>query len=233
MSVGGRAEVGGDRQPNQVRLRVEAETHGQVQDQRRERDADHVIDQECGQHAGEEHGRGEERERRPYARQRPRRQPIEEVRQPEEADDDHHAEQERDGGKIDGINGLLEGEQPTGEHQRGTDPGDARAVHAQPWHSPCRQAQVGQGKEGNRQPEGGVFGHSHYHELHQLHEWMVRYAETPRAGGSLDPPGSHGLRRMLLAGGARQGQVLEGEGDVDEDVAPAGQDQAGGLLVFF
>ena len=157
----GGADVGGGGQADQVRHGVVAQPPGQVQHQRRQGHAHHVVDEEGRQAARQHDDGGQQAQRTADAGQGEIGQPLEEARQPQHADHDHHAKQQEQRVEVEGRRqGFLgEGKQAGDEHGRGTDQGDARAVHAQPRNPSQGQAGVGEREKGRRQPERRGAGH--------------------------------------------------------------------------
>jgi molybdenum-dependent DNA-binding transcriptional regulator ModE len=74
-----------------------------MQHQRRERHADHVVDQERRQPARQANRHGQQTLRRFDAAQRHADQQLEKARQSQHADDDHHAEQQEQRFEVDRV----------------------------------------------------------------------------------------------------------------------------------
>ena len=53
---------------------------------------------------------------------------FEKPRDPQLRDNDHHAQQKRDGVEIDGLEGLLEAQSPERDHQACADKRDAGTI---------------------------------------------------------------------------------------------------------
>ena len=66
----------------------------------------------------------------------------EEARKPQIGDDDHHAEQQRDGIEVDRLVGILERQGARCDHEAGADQGDAGPVDAQAGNPADREREI-------------------------------------------------------------------------------------------
>ena len=84
--------------------------------------------------------------------------PLEEARQPQHTDDDHHPEQQEQRLEVDGLGAdrLLETQNSRDQHEGCADESDAGPVHAQPRHLTQRQPGIGHREDNPCQPYGPV-----------------------------------------------------------------------------
>ena len=146
-----RADVGGHRHREQIRHRIAAEGEGEVEHQRRQDQADRVIDEERGGDARHHDDGGEERDRPVRTCRHPGGGEREETGEPQVGDHDHHPEQEGDGVDVDGPIGRRQGHGARSHHQAGADQRDARPVDGEARHPADRQGKVARGEN----PAGG------------------------------------------------------------------------------
>ena len=137
------AAVGGGGGRNEIGNRVAPKRTHDLHDDRRHHEADRVIDQKGGKHAGENRDRDQEDERRMGVLDRERPQGPERARDFQVRHHDHHADQERDGVEVDGAEGLIEAQGAERDHRRAAEEGDARAVEAQAGNAAGRDPDIG------------------------------------------------------------------------------------------
>ena len=66
---------------------------------------------------------------------------------PQVGDDDHHAEQQRDGVEVDGLVGILERQRARCDHEAGAHQRDAGPVDAQARNPAEREREIASGKD--------------------------------------------------------------------------------------
>ena len=71
----------------------------------------------------------------------------EEARKPQTGDDDHHAEQQRDGIEVYRLVGILERQGARCDHEAGADQGDAGPVDAQAGNPADREREIASDKD--------------------------------------------------------------------------------------
>ena len=143
----GAADIGRHRHRQQAGHRVAPQPQGDVKDERHHHQADRVVQQEGGKGAaGEDHG-GEQLQRVMGARHDPAGDQPEKAGQPQVGDDDHHAEQQRDGVEIDRARHLVDVEAAERQHQAGTDQRRAGAVEPETGQPADCDDDVGDGKD--------------------------------------------------------------------------------------
>jgi hypothetical protein len=154
-----RADVRRRCQRDHVRDRVEAELARQVKDERRHGQTDNVVDEERRQDAGEEDGDRQEAHGGPDPSEGQGRDPLEEAGEAEEAHHDHHAKEQGQRSIVDALraDGLLEADEASHQHQRGTDESYPRAIHAEPRHLADGQSDIRERKQDAGQPDRQVI----------------------------------------------------------------------------
>jgi hypothetical protein len=146
----GGPDVRGHRHGEQVGRRPPFERDRQVQHERRQHEADRVVDQEGGEKARGGDDRREQNQRTSRARHDPNGGEGEEAGEPQARDDDHHPEQQRNGLEIDRLVGVLKRQGARCDHQSGADESDARSVDAEAGNASDRQRKIAAGKDDAR-----------------------------------------------------------------------------------
>ena len=108
-----------------------ARTRVSCNKERREHQADDIVDEESGEHARDGDRRGEQLHRGVCEPRHVRRHQPEEARQPQVGDDDHHAEQQDQCPIIDGFCCAWQWHHAAENHRGCTNNGDAGAVEAE------------------------------------------------------------------------------------------------------
>ena len=103
----------------------------QLDEDRREDEADRVVDEERREDAADEDDRDEQQRRLVDAGADPVDRGAEEPRHAQMRDEDHHAEEQHEGAEVDVEIGLVERDDAGGDHQRGADDGGAGPVDSQ------------------------------------------------------------------------------------------------------
>jgi hypothetical protein len=153
-----RAEVGGGGEGEQVGERPHAQRRRHLEDQRRQREAHRVVDEEGGEQAGHDDEGGQELTGRPRPPRHRHARPAEEPGQLQVRDHDHHPEQQDDGAEVHHAEGLLRRDHVERDHEGGADHRRARAVQAQPGHAPQGDDDVG-GAEDDGGGQGALTPH--------------------------------------------------------------------------
>ena len=133
---GGAADIGRHRQRQEIGNRIAPERQRQLGDERRQHQADRVVDEKSRVPArGYAHAQEQQQRMARLARDSTIGE-REEAGEAQIGDEDHHAEQQRDGVEIDGAIGLLEAEAAARHHQTGADQRGAGAVESHPGKRP-------------------------------------------------------------------------------------------------
>ena len=133
---------------------VAAQAERDFEHQRREHQAHRVVDEERGEHAGDQHDTRQQQHGPCACSHHPGADQREEAGEAQIGDHDHHAEQQDDGVEVDGLVGLLKRDDAEGHHQAGADERHAGAVDRQPRHLADRQRQVAGGEDRQRRRGG-------------------------------------------------------------------------------
>ncbi len=109
------ADVGSRRQREQVGQRLQAHPLADAQHQRRHDQADHIVHQECRQNAAGEHHAGQQM---PWTQvlDHQMSNPLEESRQVQAGDNQHHGEKQDQRREVDALDGRLWREHAEDEH---------------------------------------------------------------------------------------------------------------------
>ena len=91
--------------------------------------------------------RGEQDQRSPGPRDNPGISNGKEAREPQTGDDDHHAEQKRDGIEIDCLVGIFDRQGTRRDHEPGADQRDAGPIDAQAGNPTDRKREIASGKD--------------------------------------------------------------------------------------
>jgi hypothetical protein len=127
----GRSDIRRHRHGQQVGHGLAPQRERQLQNERGQHQADRIVHQEGGKNAGGRDDRAEQDQRSPGVRHDPGIGDSKEARKPQTGDDDHHAEQQRDGIEVHRLVGILERQGARCDHEAGADQGDAGPVDAQ------------------------------------------------------------------------------------------------------
>ena len=143
---GGAADVRGHGGRQQIGHRIAAQPFHDLDHQRGEHEADRVVDEECRERAGDQHERRQQHEGVACFRHSPIVHQPKESGEAQIGDDDHHAEQQRDGVEIDGPVGGIERQYAEPDHQARAEQRGAGAVEAK-----ARQLADGDDQIGRRE----------------------------------------------------------------------------------
>ena len=174
----GAADVGRHGERQQIGQGPAAHGERRLGHQRRQHQADRVVDQEGGEQARDQHHADQQQSRAMGMLAHPGGGELEEPRQAQMGDDDHHAQQQGQRVEVDGLIGLLEGERAARHHQAGAEKGGAGAVEPQPRRAPERDHHIS-GEEDQRGDQ---------HESKSARRLPIRGSSGDRGSGSEAPP---------------------------------------------
>jgi hypothetical protein len=158
---GGGADIRSHRDGEEIGRRPPLQAQCQLQYERRQHQADRIIDQERGEQAGDKSDGGQQRDRSAYAAHHPRIGEIEEARKAEVGHHDHDPEKQCDRGEIHRPARLCERQDAGADHQTGPDQGDPRPIDPQAWDLADRERQIGAGEDrAGRQFDGVAVEHA-------------------------------------------------------------------------
>ena len=140
--------AGGERQ--QVGQRPVPARARQLDQDRREDQADRVVDEQRREDAADEDDGDEQQRRLVHAGADPLHRGAEESRHAQVRDEHHHAEEQHQGAEVDVPVGLVERDDAGGDHQRGADDGGAGAVDSQVGCAADGEDEVGEEEDGAR-----------------------------------------------------------------------------------